>query len=177
MKHILTAIAATLASTSLSVHAEEIKHLQVGIGSYVTNVSYFNSSDDEFSGGAISAAYALNDNLSFRASVYALENDVFSALENKGYDLSIYGGTGLMTHGFKIYGGGGIFSETWQVAGFEDDFSGVQLGGGIGYNWDTVALDFIVGIRSISDYEDNLSPFGLEVESSTSGTLALSIRF
>ena len=173
----LVVLVSLLISSSLYAQSYDQKRLQVGFGVYNLTVNYNNSFDYEFSGTAISAAYAPTDNLSFRVSFYSLDNDDFSALESSGYDLVIYGGTGLATQGFKIYGGGGIYSDTWELNGFEDDFSGVQLSGGLGYNWEVVALDFVIGIRSTSDYEDELSQIGLLVDTVTTSSLTLSMRF
>ena len=89
---------------STSFHALEAapKHWQVGLGLYRSAVSYNNTSDDEFSGFAISASYAATDNFAFRGAVFSLEHDDFSDIDSSGYDLVVYGGTGLLTQGFKI---------------------------------------------------------------------------
>lgn len=174
---IFIAITTLLISTSL--HAQEAvpKHWQVGLGLYRSAVSYNNTSDDEFSGGAISATYAMSDNVAFRGTIFSLEHDDFSEIESSGYDLVVYGGTGLLTQGFKIYGGGGLFKDTWEVFGFEEDFSGFQLNGGLGYNWDVIAIDLVIGIRSVSDYDDLANTFGSTVDAAISSNLSVSIRF
>ena len=170
-------LSALLISTSL--HAQETvpKHWQVGLGLYNFTVAYNNVSDDEFSGGAISASYAATDNLAFRGTIFSLEHDDFSEIESSGYDLVVYGGTGLLTQGFKIYGGGGLFKDTWEVFGFEESFNGLQLSGGLGYNWDAVAIDFVIGIRSVSDYDDLANDFGSTVDAAVSSNLSVSFRF
>lgn len=176
--YVLLILILSLALSSLNAQAgDEQKHVQLGISSYALIVAYNNSSDDEFSGTAFSAAYAPTDNVAFRGTFYSIENDDFSELESSGYDLIIYVGTGLASEGFKIYGGGGIFNETWELFGFEEDFSGIQFGGGLGYNWDAVALDLVVAVRDVSDYEDALGPIGLIVDTVVTSALTLSVRF
>ena len=55
----------------------------------------------------------------------------------------------------------------------------VQLNGGIGYNWDVVALDFVLGIRDPSDYEEFiLRTASINTDAvAVSGSLILSVRF
>lgn len=175
--NILATIATLLISTSLHAQDGVPKHWQVGLGIYSSAVSYNNTSDDEFSGGAIAVTYAMSDNVAFRGTIFSLEHDDFSELESSGYDLVVYGGTGLLTQGFKIYGGGGLFKDTWEVFGLEEDFSGLQLSGGLGYNWDVVAIDFVIGIRSVSDYDDLANDFGSTADAAVSSNLSVSIRF
>ena len=173
----LSAITALLISTSLHAQGGEPKHWQVGLGIYNSTISYDNASDDEFSGGAISASYAVTDNLAFRGTIFSLEHDDFSEIESSGYDLVVYGGTGLLTRGFKIYGGGGLYKDTWEAFGVEKSLNGFQLNGGLGYNWDTVAIDFVIGIRDVSDYEDALITVGAIVDAVVSSNLSVSLRF
>ena len=35
-----------------------------------------------------------------------------------------------------------IFKDKWEVADFSESFSGLQINGGLGYNWYSVSLDF-----------------------------------
>jgi hypothetical protein len=171
------AIITLLISTSLHSQEGVPKHWQVGFGLYRSAVAYNNVSDDEFSGGAVSASYAVNDNVAFRGTLFSLEHDDFSEIDSSGYDLVIYGGTGLLTNGFKIYGGGGLFKETWEVSGLEESFNGFQLNGGLGYNWDVVAIDLVIGIRSVSDYDDLANQFGSSVDAAVSSNLSIALRF
>lgn len=175
--HTLIAVTALLISTSLHAQDGVPKHWQVGLGIYNSGVSYNNTSDDKFSGGAISASYAATDNLAFRGTIFSLEHDDFSEIESSGYDLVVYGGTGLLTQGFKIYGGGGLFKDTWEANGAEESFNGIQLNGGLGYNWDVVAIDFVIGIRSVSDYDDFANKFGSTVDATLSSNISVSLRF
>ncbi len=173
----LIAVTALLISTSLHAQEGEPKHWQIGLGIYNSTISYDLASDDEFSGGAISATYAVSDNLAFRGIIFSLEHDDFSEIDSSGYDLVIYGGTGLLTQGFKIYGGGGLYKDTWEVIGFEESFSGLQLSGGLGYNWDAVAIDLVIGIRNVDDYDDLANTVGLTADVAVSSNLSVSFRF
>jgi hypothetical protein len=175
--HTLIAVTALLISTSLHAQEGVPKHWQIGLGIYSSTISYNNTSDDEFSGGAISATYAASDNIAFRGTIFSLEHDDLSELDSSGYDLVIYGGTGLLTQGFKIYGGGGLFKDTMELSGFKENFNGLQLSGGLGYNWDAVAIDFVIGIRQVDDYDDLVNNIGLTAEAAVSSNLSVSFRF
>ena len=168
-------------TTNNTYAADEDKHLQIGIGTYALTVAYDedNFADDDFSGTAFSLVYASTDQLAFRGAFYSVEHDDFSALEADGFDLSLVVGVGLLNQGFKIYGGGGIFNETWDLGGAEEDFSGLQITGGIGYNWNNVALDFVLSIRDPSDYENFIEDiFPIDVDPAVvTGSLMVSIRF
>ena len=174
----LIVVTALLVSTSLHAQEGEPKHWQIGLGKYDNIILFDESNTDEFSGEAISVTYAVSDNLAFRGTIFSLEHDDFSGLDSSGYDLVIYGGTGLLTQGFKIYGGGGLYKDTWEVTGFEDEsFSGLQLNGGLGYNWDAVAFDFVFGFRQVNDYDDLANTVGSSADAATSSNLSVSFRF
>lgn len=158
------------------------KPFTVGIGTYRSVIAYDNSlfQDDELSGYAFSFGYAASDQFAFRGTIFSLEHDDFSDIDSAGYDLLAYLGTGLATQGFKAYIGGGLFSDKWEVGSFSKTFNGLQLSGGIGYNWDSVSLDFILGIRDASDYEDFINQsliFSQVSAAAVSGSLLLSYRF
>lgn len=184
MKHVSAFL--LLIPLSLNVNiasaAEAVKPFTIGIGTYASTIAYDDSllKDDELSGLSLSFGYAVSDQFAFRGSYFSLEHDDFSDLESKGIDLLGYFGTGLATHGFKAYIGGGFFSDKWQLGPVSETFDGLQLSGGIGYNWDSVSLDFILGIRDASDYEDFANqafPFNPVSAVAMSGSLLLSYRF
>ena len=156
------------------------KRFSLGFGTYATVIAYDNSilSDDEFSGISLSLAYALSDILSIRGSYFSQDHDTISSLESTGFDFLAHVGLNMGSPGFKAYIGGGIFSEEWEAGSLSHTFNGLQLSGGIGYNWESVALDFILNIRDASDYEDFASTVFNNVEAgAVSGTLLLSFRF
>jgi hypothetical protein len=181
VKYILTFL--LLLSVSLNASADDgaMKQFNIGVGSYASVIAYDNTvyDDDRFAGLSVSFGYAATDQFALRATYFTLDHDDFSDFESKGLDLLAYLGTGLATHGFKAYVGGGIFTDKWQIGRYSETFNGLQLSGGIGYNWDSLALDFILGIRDASEYEDFINR-GLPVNVSAaavSGTLLLSYRF
>ncbi len=160
-------------------NGETMKPFSIGLGTYRTVIAYDDSraGDDKLSGGSLSFGYAVSDQFALRATYFSLEHDDSSALESTGYDLLAYLGTSLSTPGFKAYIGGGYFSDEWKLASFSKKFSGLQLSGGIGYNWDAIALDFILGVRDSSDYEDFVNDNSLFQVSATTVTSSLQLSF
>ncbi len=180
--HILLLLAPLITLLSLDANSEGLdKKFNVGIGTYALKVAYDDpyALDDDLSGIGISILYAISDQFALRGEYFSLDHDDISALDDTGIDLVIYFGTGFATQGFKAYIGGGIFNETWELSGYEEDFSGLQINGGIGYNWEPVALDFVLGIRDSRDYEDFIQrALFINVDAAAiSGSLILSARF
>ena len=176
----LFSIASLLSLNVQSGDAE--KKFSLGVGSYALTVAYENpvvGSDDEFGGLGLVGTYAFTDSFAIRGEYYSLGHDQVSSLKARGFDLVGHIGTRLATQGFKAYVGGGLFSETWEFFSAEEDFSGLQFNGGIGYNWESVSLDFVLGIRDPSDYEDFiLRATGITTTAvAVSGSLMLSARF
>ncbi len=151
------------------------KQWSVGVGSYALVLEHDELGDDDFSGGALSVTYVFSNKLSINGQIYALEHDDVSAVEVSGFDMSVLYGTGLASEGFKAYIGVGLYNETFEFESFEEDFSGVQISGGFGYNWDSVSLDLSLGIRSVGDYED-LADDGEDIIV-VSSSLVLAYRF
>ena len=143
----------------LNVYAEDDeKHFNIGVGGLFLDITDDDNSrnDTDFDGGTLSIFYALTHEWAIRGEVYSIENNDNSDFELNGYTLSGYIGVGITSPGFKIYAGGGYFSETLEADFTRDiDFNGLQINGGIGYNWEHVALDALAGIRDTSDYEDD----------------------
>lgn len=157
------------------------KPFTIGIATYRSVIAYDNAfaGDDELTGIAFSLGYAGLDQFAVRGTYFSLEHDDFSDIESTGYDLLVHLGTGLATQGFKAYIGGGIFSDKWEIGSFSKTFSGLQLNGGIGYNWESVALELILGIRDASDYEEFINAnSSLNISAAAvTGSLLVSYRF
>ncbi|TRX57157.1 hypothetical protein [Thalassomonas sp. M1454] len=143
--------------------AQDDKHWAIGLstyslGLYTEDNSYFaddyDYDDEYFVGGAIFVNYHFSDSVSARIQFYGLEHEDFSEIEVSGTDVLLHWGGGFLNEGFKWYIGGGAYSETLEVGEFEEDFSGAQFHGGLGYNWQHIGLDFSLGFRTTSDYED-----------------------
>ena len=166
----------TQASANNSEAAAE-KNWSVGLGSYAVTLGSDNSynSDLNFSGFNLAAGYAFNNHFQLRGTYFSLENDDFSAVESSGFDMMAYGGVGLSKPGFRGYGGAGFFSDKWKFTQFSKSFSGIQLGGGLGYNWGPVALDFVLTLRQADKYADYIYESGTYV--AMSGNLTVSYLF
>ena len=61
-----------------------------------------------------------------------------------GWDAGVKLGTGVGRLGWKFYGTAGWSSATFDNDGDTEDASSYYLGGGLGYNWNSVALDFVL---------------------------------
>lgn len=180
MKYISAFLVLFFISTSAFSDYVE-KPFSIGVGTYRSVIAYDDSffQDDEFSGLALSFAYAVSNNLAFRANFYSLEHDDLSSFDSSGYDLLAHFGTGFAQQGFKAYIGGGFFKDEWEFGPFDKTFNGLQLNGGIGYNWEAVSLDLVIGIRDSGDYEDfiNDTLFTNISAAAISSSLILSARF
>ncbi len=156
------------------------KPFSIGGGTYGSTMASDDFSNDiEFSGIALSFAYAFTDQLAFRGTYFNLDEDTQPELESRGFDLNLYIGANLATPGFKAYVGGGVFKDEWSVGSSKESFNGLQLSGGLGYNWESVSLDFVLNIRDASDYEDFINDgsfINADVGVAT-GSLLVSYRF
>ncbi|VAW59306.1 hypothetical protein MNBD_GAMMA11-1011 [hydrothermal vent metagenome] len=166
---------------STTAKADVEKNINIGFASYALTIAYGDAfiGDDDYSGAGISVLYAMSNTFALRGTYYSMEHDDLPELENTGYDFVAYWGSGFTKEGFKAYAGGGFFTEDQEIFGFSDSFSGLQLNGGIGYNWSVISLDLTLGIRDPSDYEDFIQQnLGISVSAvAVSTSLILSARF
>jgi hypothetical protein len=158
------------------------KPYSVSIGLYAENISASESSaDQDFSGYSLAISQAFLDNFGGRITYYSSDNDDLSIFKSEGYDIVLHWGTGLASQGFKAYIGGGYFNNTWEIheIGLKKSLEGLQINGGVGYNWEHVALDFILAIRDPGDYEKAaFDILGISTSGNVySGSLLLSYRF
>ena len=180
-KKVAMIAALTVAATPvLADESTDKKQFSVGIASFATVIradTGYGTESDDFSGFALFGAGAVNDTVGFRLTYAAQSLEEDSNLDLTAIEGSLIAGTGLATTGFKAYGSVGFFSETLEYSGFSEeyDFSGLMLGGGIGYNWNPISLEFWINFRDASDYED-FGGGGVDV-SAASGGLGLSARF
>ncbi|MDO6618777.1 outer membrane beta-barrel protein [Shewanella sp. 6_MG-2023] len=163
--------------SAAEVESVPAKNWSIGIGSYAFSLANDDNSDADldFSGFNIAAGYAFNNHFQVRATYFLLENDDFSDLESSGFDLMAYGGVGLAEKGFRGYGGAGFFSDEWSISNESESFSGIQFGGGLGYNWGPAALDFVLTLRQADKYEDLMFTSGTYF--AMSGNLTISYLF
>jgi len=174
-KTIFVVAIATAATSALAEESAKEKRFSVGLASYATVIS--DSTEDlDFSGFALFGTGAVNDNVGFRLTYAKQSWDDNSNLKLDALEGSLIAGTGLATIGFKAYGSLGFYSETLKANGASEeiDFSGAMFGGGIGYNWSPVSLEFWINLRSTDDYEEFAG--GADV-TAVSGGLGLSARF
>ena len=182
MKHsIITSaiLTSSLFFSSISLASENISqnHWSIGVGSYAFSLANDNDSNDnlDFSGFNIAAGYAVNNHFQIRGTYFSLENDDYNAVESEGFDLMAYGGVGLSEKGFRGYGGAGFFSDKWSAQHESESSSGLQFGGGLGYNWGPAALDFVLTLRQADKYEDFMYESGTYI--AMSGNLTISYLF
>lgn len=179
-KTILSAAIALAAMPAVAAEPGEQKKLSLGIASFATVISYdtyYDYGDDDFSGFGVFGTAAVNDNVAFRLTYAQQSHEDDSRLDLNVVEGSLIAGIGMVNVGLKAYGSLGFFSETMEYSGYSEeyDFSGLMFGGGIGYNWNPVSLEFWVNFRDSSDYEDAAGG-GVDV-AVASGGLGLSARF
>jgi len=181
MKSYLSILPFLIVSSGANADNTVLKPFSLGVGLYQSVISVDDAlyANDELSGLGFSLGYSISDQLAFRATYFSLEHDDFSEVDSSGYDLVGYVGTGLSSYGFKAYVGAGFFKDKWEVATFSESFSGLQVNGGLGYNWDSVSIDFNLSLRDASDYEDFVNNIlGDKISASAvTGMLLMSARF
>jgi hypothetical protein len=153
------------------------KPFTVGVSRYYSTLDAGSLGSDDFSGFSISGAQNFTDNISVRLTYFSLEHDDIVFIDSDGYDVVIHFGTGLRSLGFKAYIGGGYFKDTVSSGQLKGSASGLQVNGGLGYNWDKIALDFILSVRDADDFQDLVSPPNNVSVDLYSGSLLLSYRF
>jgi len=173
---VLAIIAATSVSGAALADVQERK-FSVGVSSYATSVDFPQGTDDA-SGIGLTATAVFNTlgvgHLGLMANYAAMEHDQVNAIDVTNVDASLIWGKNLATEGFKFYVGGGFFSEKWEAGNLlNETFSGVQLTGGIGYNFDRIALDLFVNARPGSGYKFQ----GTEADGAATAGLSISYRF
>lgn len=165
--------------------AEPQKHFSVGVASYATAIAYTTSygrdESDGFGGPALFATGAINDHFAFRLTYASQEDTDDSRYSINALEGAFLAGTGLATQGFRAYGAIGLFNETHEYQTYrssaEQDFSGYTLGGGIGYSWRPVTLEFWLNLRDPADYEDNYYTGRTDDLVAMSGGFGVSARF
>ena len=168
-------------------NTQPIKHWNIGGGLYALAFEGDNYRGNKhignnLSGYTLSSTYAISDSFAINGKYYSVDHNIVSRfMDSAGVEITALYGTGLATKGFKAYFAGGLYRENFKA--LEDSsfiaqkgsVSGVQFGGGIGYNWEAVSLDYSVFMRSTADYDD-YKYLGDDV-SAVSGALVLAFRF
>lgn len=122
----------------------------------VQSVKYDNASGDStntFAGMQFLTSGNLTDNFQLQGSYYRL-------LYTDNSDVSVIGtsfkanlGQGFLSQGFKSYFTVGIFSESFDNGSQANRFNGLELGAAIGYNLNSVSLDYGFTVRDSSQYQ------------------------
>lgn len=157
----------------------EPKNFNLGIGYYSLELYDESYSYDGYrlNGAALSIAYMFSDNVALRGTYYSFNQSDFANTDTDGSEVLAYYGSGLATRGFKWYIGGGYFREQWDGATDSNSFNGLQLGGGLGYNWEIVSFDMLLHLRDTDDYDDHLGQPGAEINTAGVLSLIFSARF
>lgn len=168
-------ISASLTSANAFANDNESK-FSVGVSSFATSVDIGGGTDDA-SGLGITATAVFNElgkgHLGIMANYAAMEHDQLSNLDVNNLDASIIWGSNLTQYGFKFYVGGGFFNEKWSTTGFSETFSGAQITGGVGYNFERFAVDLSVNARNPGAYDFG----GMDGEAAATAALSISYRF
>jgi hypothetical protein len=168
-----------LLATIFPVTATELKKFNLGAGYY--SVQLYDEAEsydsDRFNGVSLAATYLFTNRIALRGSFYKLSQNDFAYADADGWEVLAFFGNGLATQGGKWYVGGGYFNEQWHAAPVSDTFNGLQLGGGFGYNWETIALDMQLTLRDSTDYNDTLGTQNTEIVTAGVLALILSARF
>ncbi|MGB5278315.1 MAG: hypothetical protein WBO73_13045 [Gammaproteobacteria bacterium] len=163
----------------MSLTANELKNFNLGVGYY--SLQLYDEAEtydsDRFNGLSLSASYMFTNRIALRGNYYSLSQSDFAYSDVDGWEVLALFGNGLATQGGKWYVGGGYFNEQWEGTPGSDTFNGLQLGGGFGYNWETIALEMQLSLRDTGDYDDTLGTQTTDID--TAGVLAviLSARF
>jgi hypothetical protein len=157
----------------------EPKNFNLGIGYYSLEIydEAYSYEGDRLNGASLSAAYMLSNKVALRGTYYLLKRGNFADTDASGLEALAYYGNGLAMRGLKWYVGGGYFSEEWDIATESNSFSGLQLGGGFGYNWERYSFDMFLHFRDTSDYDKQLAVPGGEINTAGVLSLMLSSRF
>lgn len=140
-----------------SLQADEIKNHSIGLTSSATTISVDGYEDDGLSGLGLTYTGTFSDSgarqWAGRVTYASQEHDDLSALKSAALDANILWGGNINQVGFKWYVGGGLFNEKWSLGSSSLTHNGMQLGGGIGYNWRPVSLDFWINLRNGGAYD------------------------
>lgn len=130
-----------------------------------------------YTGVKISGAVNLNNHIQGGVGFYNTSETQFSDLSLKGYNLRVNFGKGFTQEGFKIYGSFGLYNDQLDNGVVTENVKGLELGGGLGYNFGNIAVDWGYTLRDSSEYEtERMYGENMDV-TTTSAFLALSANF
>jgi len=127
--------------------------------------------DTVWEGSALSYQYGVNNHLALKAYLYSATYKLSDSATLSGAEAQILITTNAIERGWKFYFGGGIYNDTHTTFGIKEKRRGNAFVLGLGYNWNRVALDLSISMRSNKDYD---LP---EEFSVNSGGIGLGFRF
>jgi len=168
---------------------QNLKQNEIGVSVFIVAIESekFTESRNDIVHTGIAGFYnfAFNDHVTSRIIVYEAKSDEESkrltGVDSRvsGMETQLLLSTNTNKRGWKFYIGGVLFGEVWDIDGntssdllpTEGTHSGVGVIYGLGYNYDSLAIDFSSSIRQKSSYDiADLKMVG-------SGGLTLSYRF
>ena len=179
---LISSLFSTFTYAEYSVMTPQFLPKQWSIGAGFQKLTVTNDIQDlDFVGHLVTAQYAFSNRVAVKTSYQLLDFDDNSDISSQNIDIAAYYGRGfLSSDNLKLYAGIGYFSDSWASQNTANDveFSGFLIGGGLGYNWERMALDFIINARQASDYGEYIETVGGSgTVVSVDGSLSLSVRF
>jgi hypothetical protein len=147
----------------------------LGVGTYVVQFDS-NGYKDNFIGLGFSASTAISRNMVVRGVIYATEHEDMDDFTAVGVDAQLLFGKNLIRPGFKLYAGLDYFMETLELdlgewGSDEEDYSGLGLILGLGYNFRNMSIDWYGCARNPDAYD------GFDLDTVGAGSLMISMRF
>ncbi len=181
MGMVLTRFFATIAILAPSVAYAEVEpgEIKLGIGVYLLEIydEVVLSDRDAQYGGVLSISYLLNNNFVLYGTYYSLGNGEFDGTDIDGSEILIYYGRDLTKRGLRQSIGGGYFSEDRDDETGSKSLSGLQLGYGVGYNWDDISIDALIHFRDSSEYDGVYTQRDDEINSVLVISVVISTQF
>jgi len=129
-----------------------------------------------FAGIQFLAAANLTNKFQMQSGLYRLQYTEDSNSKISGGSFKANFGNGFLSKGFKSYVSVGVFSESIEDGFIDKRISGFELGAAMGYNFNSVSLDYGFTVRDSSDYQRDGLYGDAEVISAT-GFLNLTSKY
>ncbi len=180
----LLPLIAAIGLNSTTAFAEQAKPtFSAGISTFaisqVVDDGYY-AEDITFTGLQFIGSANLTDQVQAQIGFYSTSEENYDQLEMSGYSMRLNLGKGFQKKGLKVFGTFGLFNDRLTIknnSSFEEKASGLEFGGGVGYNFEVVSVDYGLTIRTSSDYEKD-EVWGSDTDVTTAtGYLALTANF
>lgn len=140
-------------------HAQDVKNHSIGLTRSTTSVNHETAGAEDSSGLGLSYTLVFSDSghrqWASRFTYASHESCCYRGVSVTALDASVLWGRNLNRQGFKWAAGGGYFYENFSYPNRQpsDVFSGLQLTGALGYNFQPFSLDFWLNFRSGDSYD------------------------